>query len=142
MTQVDPWGNVPRLPGLPGITVVEGDAFMIADPLGDVRPGTGDGLFYRDTRFLSGFRLEVNGRPPDLLAGGTVDAFSARIYLRPAGGDGDAAPIVIERRRFIGDGVHEDLVVENHGSDPAAVDLRVLLNADFADLFEVKRLVA
>jgi glycogen debranching enzyme len=142
ITLVDPWGNVPRLPTLPGITVVEGDAFMIADPAGDVRPGTGDGLFHRDTRFLSGLRLEVDGRPPDLLASGTVDAFSARIYLRTAGEGAEGVPIVIERRRFIGDGVHEDLVVTNHGPEAAELKLQVQFEADFADLFEVKRLVA
>lgn len=142
MTVTDPWGNVPRLPALPGITTVEGDAFMIADSAGDVRPGTGDGLFHRDTRFLSGLRLEVDGRPPELLASGTVDAFSARIYLRPAGQDASSAPIVIERRRFIGDGVHEDLVVTNHGREVAELSLQVQFEADFADLFEVKRLVA
>jgi len=142
MTSTDPWANVARLPGLPGITVVEGDAFMIADPVGDVRPGTADGFFHRDTRFLSGLRLLVDGVPPDRLAGGPVDAFSARIYLRPAGGDADATPIVIERRRFIGDGLHEDLVVTNHGSRAVELSLEVLLEADFADIFEVKRLAA
>lgn len=141
-TQPDPWGNVPRLAGAPGINVFEGDAFMIADPLGDVRSGTGDGLFHRDTRFLSTFRLEVDGRQPDLLAGRAVDAFSARIYLQPTADGADSAPIVIERRRFIGDGVHEDLVVANHGDDAAELELRVQFDADFADLFEVKRLVA
>jgi N-terminal domain of (some) glycogen debranching enzymes len=98
MTQADPLGNVPGLPGVPGITVVEGHAFMIADPAGDARPGAGGGLFHCDTRFLSGFRLEVDGRPPDLLAGGTVDAFSARIYLRPAGRS-STAPVPQPRSR-------------------------------------------
>lgn len=138
----DPWGNVPRLPGTSGITVVEGDAFMIADSVGDVRPGTGDGLFHRDTRFLSTFRLDVDGRPPALLTGRSVDAFSARVYLQPTADGADSAPIVIERRRFIGDGVHEDLVVANHGDDAAELELRIQFDADFADLFEVKRLVA
>ena len=144
MTRTDPWGNVPRLPGAPGITVVEDDAFMIADAVGDVRPGTGDGLFHHDTRFLSEFRLQVEGRRPELLSSGTVDAFSARIYLRPAGNDEDTdgGTVVIERRRFIGDGVHEDLVVSNQGGDAAELSVEVLFNADFADLFEVKRLAA
>ncbi len=120
MGSPDPWANVARLPGGSSITIVEGDAFVVSDPLGDIRPGTVDGLYYRDTRFLSAFRLLVDGHPPELLAGGTVDAFSARIYLRPAGADADASPIVIERRRFIGDGLHEDLVVTNYGGRAGA----------------------
>ncbi|MFP5343975.1 MAG: glycogen debranching N-terminal domain-containing protein [Candidatus Limnocylindria bacterium] len=51
---------------------------MIADPVGDVRPGTADGLLHRDTRFLSSLRFEVNGRPPVILTGGTGEAFSGR----------------------------------------------------------------
>jgi len=74
--------------------------------------------------------------------GGTVDAFSARIYLRPAGETADGGPIVIERRSFIGDGLHEDLVVANDGRAAAELTLQVLFEVDFADRFEVKRLVA
>lgn len=140
MASPDPWAKVARLPGGSGITIVEGDAFVVSDPAGDIRPATVDGLYHRDTRFLSGFRLLVDGVPPDRLAGGPVDAFSARIYLRPAGADADAAQIVIERRRFIGDGLHEDLVVTNHGGRAAGLSLEVQLEADFADIFEVKRL--
>lgn len=99
MTDADPWANIARLSGGPGggITIVEGDAFAISDSIGDIRPGTTDGLYHRDTRFLSGLRLLVNGRPPERLAGGPVDAFSARVYLRPAGESASSAPIVIER---------------------------------------------
>lgn len=138
----DPWTNISRLPGGPGITIVEGDAFVISDAIGDVRPGTADGVYHRDTRFLSGFRLRVNGLPPDALGGGPIDPFSARFYLRPAGESTSSAPIVIERRRFIGDGLHEDLVIANHGDRPASLDLELLIESDFADIFEVKRLAA
>ena len=142
MAGVDPLANVDRLPGGSGITIVESDAFVVSDPIGDIRPGTADGLYHRDTRFLSGFRLLVDGRPPDRLAGGQVDAFSARVYLRPAGETADSSPVVIERRRFIGDGLHEDLVVANDGNRVAALSLEVIFEADFADIFEVKRLAA
>lgn len=136
----DPWANVGRLAAGSGITIVEGDAFVVSDPVGDIRPGTVDGLYHRDTRFLSGFRLRVNGLPPDRLAGMPVDAFSARIYLRPAGATASSAPVVIERRRFIGDGLHEDIVVTNDGEQAAVLLLEVLFEAHFADIFEVKRL--
>lgn len=142
MVGSDPWANLARLPGGMGITIVEGDAFVVSDPLGDIRPATVDGLYHRDTRFLSGFRLLVNGVSPDRLAGGPVDAFSARVYLRPASESADGSPIVIERRRFIGEGLHEDLVVTNHGDLVAELSLEVQFEADFADIFEVKRLAS
>lgn len=142
MAGVDPMANVDRLPCGSGITIVEADAFVVSDPIGDIRPGTADGLYHRDTRFLSGFRLLVDGRSPDRLAGGPVDAFSARVYLRPADETADSSPVVIERRRFIGDGLHEDLVVTNDGSRVSALSLEVVFESDFADIFEVKRLAA
>lgn len=126
------------VPEAVGITVVEGESFMISDAVGDVRPGAHHGFYHRDTRFLSGFSLEVDGRPPDLLSGARVDPFSARVYLRPTGGDRDAAPVIVERRRFIGEGVHEDLVVVNDDSQTARITLLVRFESDFADLFEVK----
>lgn len=130
--------EMPCRPEAAGVTVVEGESFMISDAVGDVRPGTHGGFYHRDTRFLSRFSLEVDGRPPDLLSGARVDPFSARVYLRPTVGDRDAAPIVIERRRFIGEGVHEDLVVVNDDSQTAGITLRVRFETDFADLSEVK----
>src|SRR5262249_16746809 len=46
--------------------------------------------------------------------------------------------ISIVRRRYIGDGFVEDLTVLNHGAEAEEVELRLDMDADFADLFEVK----
>lgn len=139
--KTDPWGNIGRLDlGRARLTLVEGDAFLISDAAGDLLPGTADGFYHRDTRFLDRMRLLVDGRSTELLSSAAVDAFSARIYLRPAdvGRSGGNGPI-IELRRFLGDGVHQDLLVSN--ADGRALDLTLELQfgADFADVFEVKR---
>jgi glycogen debranching enzyme len=45
---------------------------------------------------------------------------------------------MVERQRRVGNGIREDLSIENPGSEPAACSVLVLVEADFADLFEVK----
>jgi glycogen debranching enzyme len=135
----DPWGNIDRLAvGSSRLTLVEGDTFLISDAAGDIAQGTADGFYHRDTRFLDELQLLVDGRPPERLSSAAVDPFSARIFLRPAGWPDDDAP-VIEVRRFVGDGLHQDLLVSNSGGEPLDLTLELRLGADFADMFEVKR---
>src|SRR5918992_5555709 len=47
-----------------------GDAFAVMDAHGDIgtRPETAEGLYYRDTRYLSHFELRLEGKRPLLLS--------------------------------------------------------------------------
>jgi glycogen debranching enzyme len=121
------------------VTLVEGPAFSISLPSGDMVPGFPHGLFFRDTRYLSELRLRVNGQWPESLAAHTTDPFSAAFVLRdpPRAGQADSH-VVVFRRRYVGRGMREDLTVRNYGREPAFCGLELLLGADFADLFEVK----
>ncbi|HXY94252.1 MAG TPA: glycogen debranching N-terminal domain-containing protein [Acidimicrobiia bacterium] len=121
------------------VTLVEGPAFAISLPSGDMLPGFPHGLFFRDTRFLSEFRLRVNGQWPEPLSATPIDPFSAAFVLRapPAAGVADSH-LVIFRNRYVGRGMREDVVVRNYGSEPTFCALEFLVDADFADLFEVK----
>jgi glycogen debranching enzyme len=47
--------------------------------------------------------------------------------------------VSIRRDRVVAGGLHEDLIVENHGADRRSVTLELEVAADFADLFEVKQ---
>ena len=137
---VDPWANVARVGLGPGgsLSVVEGATFLISDLRGDVIPGGAHGLFHRDTRFLSRLELTVDGRRPEILAARTVDPYSARFVLRlPWDGPGES-PLVATRNRFVQNGLHEDVEIANHGLDPVELAVEVGIDADFADLFEVK----
>ncbi len=98
-----------------------------------------EGLFYRDTRFLSEMELRVNGHVPEPLAATTTDPFSASFVLRdhPLRGRADSH-LVIFRHRYVGRGMREDVVVCNFGEEPAFCAIELSLNCDFADLFEVK----
>jgi glycogen debranching enzyme len=138
-----PWssGEAPAISGPPGtVTLVEGSTFCISQPSGDILPAEPQGLFVQDTRVLSGWSLTVDGRPAELLTVQRADPYAAAFLGRlppPAGAPGDAAMLVI-RRRYIGDGMREDIAIHNTARRPAALVVTLTADADFADLFEVK----
>jgi glycogen debranching enzyme len=135
-----PWTSSASAPIDGGaVTLVEGSAFCISLPSGDMLHDHAHGLFFRDTRFLSQLCLRVNGRWPEPLAAHVLDPFSATFVLRPPPEHGRAdSNLVITRQRYIGRGMREDISVHNFGSESAFFGLELELDGDFADLFEVK----
>ena len=121
------------------VTLVQGSAFCISGRSGDMSAGAPHGLFFRDNRFLSRFELRLNGQRPEPLASSTPDPFSA-VHVsrtRPRAGQSDSTLLVF-RHRWIGRGMREDLVVRNFAGEPAYCSIELVLEADFAHLFEVK----
>jgi len=107
---------------------------------GDILPGEPQGLFVQDTRVLSGWSLTVDGRPAEPLTVQRADPYAAAFLGRlppPPGAPADAAMLIV-RRRYIGDGMREDIAIHNTARLPAAVTVTLTAEADFADLFEVK----
>src|SRR4051794_8178351 len=139
----DPYNFSAESPSLgqPGgmVTLVEGSAFCISGRSGDILAGTPQGLFFRDTRFLSRFELRLNGQQPEPLAATPSDPFSAQFVSRnrPRPGLADST-LVVFRHRYIGRGMREDITVRNFGEEAAYCSLELVIDADFADLFEVK----
>jgi len=138
----DPWNtsasaSVGTVEGV--VTLVEGSAFCISGRSGEIDAGFPQGLFFRDTRFLSDLHLRVNGTRPEPLAATTTDPFSAVFVLRgpPAPGQADSHLLVL-RHRYIGRGMREDVEVRNFGREAAGCSVEFSFGADFADLFEVK----
>jgi glycogen debranching enzyme len=139
----DPWnfaGESAPL-GQPGgmVTLVEGSAFCISGRSGDISAGTPQGLYFRDTRFLSRFELRVNGQQPEPLASTATDPFSAIFAsrTRPRPGRADST-LMVFRYRYIGRGMREDITIRNFGEEAAYCSIELTVEADFADLFEVK----
>jgi glycogen debranching enzyme len=119
-------------------TILEGSTFCICDDLGDVGEETG-GFFTQDTRFLSRFRLRVNGARPLPLSAGKVEYFSAAFFLRnPLAGGLLQDQLSITRERFVGEAMQDVVVVENHSMDVVSFELGLEFAADFADIFSVK----
>jgi glycogen debranching enzyme len=120
------------------LTILEGSTFCVSDERGDVTSPT-MGLFADDTRFLSRWVLTVNGACPLLLSSGKVDYYSATFFLRnPLAGDLGYDEVSIKRDRFVGDGMQEHIVVQNHAARAVEFELALDVGSDFADIFAVK----
>jgi len=120
------------------LTILEGSTFCLSDERGDIADPV-MGLFADDTRFLSRWILTINGQRPLRLSSDKVEYFSAAFYLRnPIAGGLDQDVLSIGRDRFIGDGMQENIVVQNHAPHPVEFELALEVGTDFADIFAVK----
>jgi glycogen debranching enzyme len=121
------------------VTLVEGSSFCICNTTGDVT-GVGPlGVFFRDTRILSRWDLTVDGEPPEPLAVMTADPYRATFLGRlPRRTGMTDINLLVERERRVGNGLREDLLIRNPGAEASACTVAITVEADFADLFEVK----
>ncbi|HLG01908.1 MAG TPA: glycogen debranching N-terminal domain-containing protein [Acidimicrobiia bacterium] len=139
----DPWATSASASlGTHGtVTLVEGSAFCISGRVGNMHPTYPEGLFFRDTRFLSRFELLLNGGVPEPLSATPLDPFSAAFVLRDQPGAGKAdSHLVVFRHRYVGRGMREDILVRNFGNEAAFCSLELHVDCDFADIFEVKEM--
>src|SRR5215218_10040662 len=123
------------------ISILDGSTFLVSALSGDIdaSPDQPHGFFYRDTRFLSRWQLTANGSRLKVNSTAEVAYFTAKFFLVPSTGTNSDEPTVsIVRNRMVGDGLHEDVTVLNHDSEPLEIELRLEADADFADIFEVK----
>src|SRR5262245_58667812 len=124
------------------ISILQGDAFVVADTRGDIAStanAPASGLFYRDMRHLSQWQLRVNGRELDVLSAETLEYDEAVFFLiEPTGTIYRNPSVSLIRSREVSRGMREHLHVQNYGSTTEAIELSLLFDADFADLFEVK----
>src|SRR5260221_6339466 len=136
-----PSGEPPMI-GRPGgglVTLLEQTTFCISDASGDIRPGGAQGLFFRDTRFISRLELMLEGEPPEPVAVQPTEPFACTFLARrPPGIGGADSTLLVIRRRYVGNGMRDDITLRNLGREPAAARLTVAVDGDFADLFEVK----
>lgn len=122
------------------VTVILGKTFMLSDDSGNINLGTSQGFYHEDTRFLSEYSLEINGRKPIPLSSRPIGFFAASFYLSNQELDGiPNKSLGIIRDRYIGDGLHDDVFIENHGIKEAHVTLTLAFGADFADIFLAKK---
>jgi len=129
--------------GPPALTINHGSTFMVTDLRGEIDADSEHGLFTDDTRFLSYYALFANGRPWVLLTSAATTHYFARVYLtnnhfKTEDSAIEAGTLALVVERIIGEGLHEDLSVTNHGLGPVRFNLELALRSDFADIFEVK----
>jgi glycogen debranching enzyme len=135
-------------PSRPRLTLKHNDTFAVFDSHGDIgaTAGSPDGLFDRDTRFLSHLELLTNGTAP-LLLGSAIRDDNLSYYIDLTNPDVyENGQIVlfkdtvhIARTIFLSDGsLRERIALSNHGAQTVQLTLSLAFAGDFADIFEVR----
>ena len=120
------------------IIILDGCTFWYSDANGDLEAEEHEGFFFRDVRHISRWQLRADGCALDPLTSRRVDYFSARFVGKPDNGAKGAPPVSIRRDRFVTEGAHEDVVLENLTDDPQDVRLELSYASDFADVMEAQ----
>jgi glycogen debranching enzyme len=126
------------------LTINAGECVFVTETDGGIRQPSDRGLYYRDTCLISGWAVEVNGRPWQLLSSAATSHFAAQNVLANAAlptddGELPARSISLTVSRILGDGgMRETLALRNHSRTPVRLSLTIQLRCDFADIFDVK----
>jgi len=129
-------------------TLKHGDTFGVFDHYGNVVPGEGspEGLYHKDTRYLSDLRILINGRRP-LLLSSTVQDNNAVLsvdltnpdIIRNGRVDLRRDMIHVVRSKFLWNGAcYERLGIRNFDAENREIELTVSFASDFADMFEIR----
>ncbi len=129
--------------GPPQIAIHQGRAVLVTEPDGGITGKNEKGLYYFDTRVISNWAIFANGEPWELLNGGAINYYEARIFLTNRTILAEAGPIPprtlgLTISRSISGGMHEDLEITNNSMKPVRFQLEIAFRSDFADVFEVK----
>ena len=126
--------------------IKENDLFVLTDIDGNIPPenGEGLGLYLRDTRFLSTYDLRLGGQRPTVLYSTaqkncqlTADLSNPEITH-----DGSiirGQTISVNRSRLVHDAMYERITFINFGSEPANLPVSLRFDADYRDIFEVRK---
>jgi glycogen debranching enzyme len=125
-----------------------GDAFVVLDGSGDILdiPGVPEGLFYRDTRYLSAFDIRIDGQRLLLLSSViqddnaclSVDLTNPDLYR-----DNDLVMprniIAIERSKLLWEqACYERIGFCNYDERQRRFEIVIRFESDFKDLFELR----
>jgi glycogen debranching enzyme len=125
------------------------DTFAVFDMHGDIAAlyPSEQGLYHEGTRYLSRFCLRVNAQRPLLLSARVndenelfgADLTNPDLPLAEPGQVLQRDIIHLFRARFLWDGtLHERMRLWNYGRTPVRLTLTLDVEADFADIFEVR----
>src|SRR5262249_30261009 len=110
---------------------------------GSITPASDQGLYSRDTRYLSGYQLYVNGKRWTLLNAGAIAYYASQTHLvnpmlATEEGVIAAGTLGLLLACTLAETLHEDLDIRNYSRKHLHFILEVLIRSDFADIFEVK----
>ncbi len=146
-------GPIERATDLGSVQVLKhGNTFVLTDPFGDIHADSrGLGVYRDDTRLLSCSVLHVGGERPVLLQGSMGANFRGTIQLTNPSADRNpdakihpldelvGRTVGITRERLLSGGALEERIrLDNHASRALRLPLDLGLDADLADIFEVR----
>jgi glycogen debranching enzyme len=129
--------------GPPVITINHGSTFLVSEFDGSITDASDQGLYSRDTRYLSRYQLYIDGKPWIFLNSGAIAYYASRTYLvnprvLTEHGTIEAGTVGLVLGRTIGEALHEDIDIRNYSSHRARFNLELMIRNDFADIFEVR----
>lgn len=145
-----PWEHTPDVFGVvedisDTLVIREQTQFLLTDPAGNVAPGRrrGLGLYYRDTRHLSGYELKLDGAYPIVLlstanSGYTQEQVLGKHRMVQGGKVVGRCTLELRRERVLSHCLEERLQITNFNPFPVTIFPSYSFEADFADIFEVR----
>jgi len=129
--------------GPPLITINRGDTFVLSEPDGCITPYTDQGIYFRDTRYVSNYEIFADGERWLLQNSGAVAYYASRAYLTNPRivteyNEIQPATLSLILDRAVSDGIHEDFEIHNYSMRRVRFCFELSLRTDFADIFEVK----
>ena len=129
--------------GPPLVTINRGDTFVLSEPDGCITAYTDQGIYSRDTRYVSNYEIFADGKRWILQNSGAIAYYAARAYLTNPRiiteyNEIEPATLSLILDRAVGDGIHEDFEIHNFSMRRVRFCLELSLRTDFADVFEVK----
>ncbi|WP_346534470.1 glycogen debranching N-terminal domain-containing protein [Micromonospora sp. DPT] len=119
------------------VMILDGNVFVLSDGSGDIeaKPEVPCGFFSFDTRFLSLWRLTVDGERVSTLAMDDRSYFEVRFFLVPGAPTHYVdAKVSVIRERSVAGSFEERLTVLNHSGETAEFTIRVDADCDFIPL--------
>ncbi len=116
---------------------------MVSDIRGQIEADGVLGLFAGDTRLLSTYKIEINGNAWRLLSRAILGHGSAEWHfqnppLRDEFGSLEGGVLAFILKRRVDGALHDDLDISAFAQRPVRFRLTLQIDADFADIFEVK----
>jgi glycogen debranching enzyme len=128
-------------------TLKHGDAFAVLDSHGDIGSvaDTPEGLYYRDTRYLSRLELRLGPHRP-LLLDSAIPEDRAALSVELTNPDVTIGgqrlvrdSLFFQRTKFLWNAVcYERLAIRSYGAAPRQLRIYFLFDADFRDMFEIR----
>lgn len=130
------------------VSLKQGDAFAVFDGYGDIGfiRSEPEGLYFKDTRFLSWYGLRFEGKRPLLLDSAVQDdntTLSVNLANPDIHTNGAITlahdTIAIERTKFLWEAAcYERIGFRNYGDTTYHFRIEIGFDADFRDLFEIR----